>query len=31
MRRREDNIRKDIMEIGWEDAGWMHFAQDRDK
>jgi hypothetical protein len=21
----------DLMEIGWEDVGWMHLCQDRDQ
>jgi hypothetical protein len=28
--RREDNIRVDLREIGWEVVDWIHFAQDRD-
>jgi hypothetical protein len=24
----EDNIRKDLREIGWECVDWMHLAQD---
>jgi hypothetical protein len=31
MRRWEDNIRRDIMEIVWEGVDWMHLAQDRDQ
>jgi hypothetical protein len=31
MRRREDNIRMDLREIGWEGLDWMHLAQDRDQ
>jgi hypothetical protein len=27
----EDNIRKDLKEIGWEGVEWMHRVQDRDK
>jgi hypothetical protein len=27
--RGEDNIRKDLREIGWEDVDWIHLAQDR--
>jgi hypothetical protein len=27
----EDNIRMDLMEIGWENVDWMHLAQDRDQ
>jgi hypothetical protein len=23
------NIRMDLRELGWEDVGWMHLAQDR--
>jgi len=30
-RRREDNIRMDLREVGWEDVDWMHLAQDRDQ
>jgi hypothetical protein len=26
-----DNIRMDLGEIGWEDADWMHLAQDTDQ
>jgi hypothetical protein len=26
----EDNIGKDLREIGWECADWMHLAQVRD-
>jgi hypothetical protein len=26
-----DNIRKYLMEIGREDADWIHLAQDRDQ
>jgi hypothetical protein len=26
----EDNIRKDVREIGWEGVNWMHLVQDRD-
>jgi len=26
----EDNIRKDLREIGWEGVVWMHLTQDRD-
>jgi len=29
-RRWEDNIIRDLREIGWEDVGWIHLAQDRD-
>jgi hypothetical protein len=25
----EDNIRMDLMEIGWEDVDWMHLVQNR--
>jgi len=28
-RRREDNIRMGLKEIGWESVDWMHLAQDR--
>jgi hypothetical protein len=27
--RREDNIRMNLMEIGWEGVDWMNLAQDR--
>jgi hypothetical protein len=27
----EDNIGKDLREIGWEDVDWMHLVQDRDQ
>jgi hypothetical protein len=30
-RRWEDNIRMDLREIGFEDADWIHLAQDRDR
>jgi len=30
-RRREDNIRMDPKEIGWEGVDWIHLAQDRNK
>jgi hypothetical protein len=30
-RRWEDNIIKDLREIGWEGVDWMHLAQDRDQ
>jgi len=26
----EDNIRRDLREIGWEGVDWIHMAQDRD-
>jgi hypothetical protein len=29
-RRREDNIRMDLRETGWEIVDWMHLAHDRD-
>jgi hypothetical protein len=28
MRRWEDNIRMDLIEIGWEDVDWIHLARD---
>jgi hypothetical protein len=28
---REDNIRMDLKETGWEGVDWMHLAQDRDQ
>jgi hypothetical protein len=27
-RRWRDNIRMDLREMGWENVGWMHLAQD---
>jgi hypothetical protein len=29
--RREDNIKMDLGDIGWNDMGWIHLAQDRDQ
>jgi hypothetical protein len=29
MHRWENNVRKDLREIGWEGVDWMHLAQDR--
>jgi hypothetical protein len=29
--RREDNIRMDLREIGWECVDWIQLAQDRDQ
>jgi hypothetical protein len=29
--RREDNIRMDLREVGWECVVWMLIAQDRDQ
>jgi len=29
-RRRKDNIRMDLMKVGWEGVEWIHLAQDRD-
>jgi hypothetical protein len=28
---RQDNIKIDLREIGWEGMEWMHLAQDSDK
>jgi hypothetical protein len=28
-RRREDNIRMDLREIGWEHVDWFHLSHDR--
>jgi len=28
---REDNIKMDVRELGWEDVEWIHLAQQRDK
>jgi hypothetical protein len=30
-RRWEDNIKMDLMEIGFGDLDWIHWAQDRDR
>jgi hypothetical protein len=30
-RRREDNIKMDLREIGWGSADWIDLAQDRDR
>jgi hypothetical protein len=30
-RRRNDNIRKDLREVGWECVDWINFAQDGDQ
>jgi hypothetical protein len=30
-RRREDNIKMDLREIGFVDVDWIHWAQDRDR
>jgi hypothetical protein len=30
-RRWEDNIRKHLREIWWEDMDWIHLAQDTDQ
>jgi hypothetical protein len=27
----EDNIKMDILEVGWEDMNWIELAQDRDR
>jgi len=29
--RREDNIRMDLRERGWESVDWIHLAQDKDE
>jgi hypothetical protein len=29
-RRREDNIKMDLQEVGWGDIDWIELAQDRD-
>jgi hypothetical protein len=31
MSRHEDNIRMNLMEIGWKNMEWMHLAQYRDQ
>jgi hypothetical protein len=31
MRRWVDNIKMDLLEIGWGDLEWIGLAQDRDK
>jgi hypothetical protein len=28
-RKREDNVKMNVREIGWKVVGWMHLAQDR--
>jgi hypothetical protein len=30
-RRREDNMRMDLREIGWERVDWIRLVQDRDQ
>jgi hypothetical protein len=30
-RRRVDNIKMDLREIGWDDVDWIDLAQDRDQ
>jgi hypothetical protein len=30
-RRRVDNIRMDLVEVGWGDVDWIGLAQDRDR
>jgi hypothetical protein len=30
-RRRLDNIRMDLLEVGWGDVDWIGLAQDRDR
>jgi hypothetical protein len=30
-RRWMDNIRKDLVEVGWSDVYWIGLAQDRDR
>jgi hypothetical protein len=30
-RRWLDNIRMDLVEVGWGDVGWIGLAQDRDR
>jgi hypothetical protein len=30
-RRWLDNIRMDLVEVGWDDVGWIGLAQDRDR
>jgi hypothetical protein len=27
----DDNIRMDLIEIGWENVDWIHLAQNRDQ
>jgi hypothetical protein len=27
----ENSVITALREVGWEDVGWMHLAQDRDK
>jgi hypothetical protein len=30
-RRRKDNVRLDLRELGWEGVDWIHLVQDRDQ
>jgi hypothetical protein len=30
-RRRVDNVRMDLQEVGWEDMDWIDLALDRDR
>jgi hypothetical protein len=30
-RRREDNIKMDLREVGWRDIDWINLAQDRNR
>jgi hypothetical protein len=30
-RRWEDNIKMDLLEVGWEGADWIDLAQDKDR
>jgi hypothetical protein len=30
-RRCEDNIKRDLQEVGWDCGDWMEWAQDRDR
>jgi hypothetical protein len=30
-RKWEDNIKMDLMEIGWKGVDWIYLAQDRDR
>jgi hypothetical protein len=30
-RRRDDNIKMDLQEVGWRGMGWIDLAQDRER
>jgi hypothetical protein len=31
MRKRDDNIKMDLREVGWRGMDWINLAQDRDR